>query len=689
VRRAVIIVAVVVAVTAAVLFVARRRSDERRGAATRLNLVLITVDTLRADRLGRGLTPNIDAVARGGTRFENARTTAPLTLPAHVTMMTGMTPPQHGVRLNGVVFKPHTPTLARVLRDEGYRTAAFVGAYVLDRRFGLAEGFEVYDDRVPRSPDLGAQLEAERPGVAVADAAITWLGTVQEPFFAWLHFYDPHAPYAPPAEFLAKAGGNAYHGEVAYADTQIGRVLDALRHRGFAERSIVAIAGDHGEALGEHGEQTHGMLAYDSTLRVPLVLAAPGTSPASVQHPVSLVDLAGTLLRAAGISAPDAMSSGSLLSRSEERDIYAESEYPRSAGWHPVAALADERWKLILSSEAELYDLQSDPQEIWNMAATMPSVAEAMSKRIGELSRPARPAASTIPPDAAERLRALGYVSGEPGSRTLDANAPNPARVVASWNAFETALSRLNAGGVENARAAAEALRTLSARHRESLVFHSTLARAVQQTSSNPSAALPIYRDALKRWPDDAALYHDLAVAARAAGEREEAMRAEQAALALDPEYPAALNGLGLLHVDAGRALDAATTFERAAKADPSNASYWTNLGNARRELGDVVGADAAYRRALDAEPKYADALNGIGVLLVQQRRPADAVSWFERALQHAPDLHEARLNLGIAYQESGQREKAAAVYRELLTRTPPQFERERQAAAELLRAVK
>ena len=665
------------------------RGREVPQPTARANVVLITIDTLRADRIGRGLTPNIDAVAQRGVRFLNARTTAPLTLPAHVTMMTGMTPPQHGVRQNGVVFKPQAPTLARVLRDEGYQTAAFVGAYVLDRRFGLADGFDHYDDRVPRNPDLGAQLEAERPGAAVADAALAWLTTAQEPFFAWVHFYDPHAPYTPPAEFLAKAGGNAYDGEVAYADVQAARVLQALRQRGLDQRSVVAIAGDHGEGLGEHGEQTHGMLAYDSTLRVPLLLAAPGTSPASVRDPVSLVDLAATLLRAAGVLPPDEMSRRDLLSRpTRDGDVYAESEYPRTAGWHPVAALAEKRWKLILSSEPELYDLQSDPQETRNVAASMTSVVDGMSKRIRELSRPSRPAASTIPADAAERLRALGYVSGGSGSRIVDANAPNPARVIASWNAFETALSRLNSGNAENARAAVAALRTLGERHPESLVFHSTLARAVQLSTSNPSAALAIYREAVKRWPNDAALYHDLAVAARAAGEGEEAMRAEQAALALDPEYPAALNGLGLLHVDRGRSADAATAFERAAEADPSNASYWTNLGNARRELGDVVGADAAYRRALDADPKYADALNGIGVLLVQQQRPADAVPWFERALLHAPQLHEARLNLGIAYQESGQREKAAAAYRELLATTPPEFKRERQAAARLLRGL-
>jgi arylsulfatase A-like enzyme/Flp pilus assembly protein TadD len=687
VKRAWVLIAVIAAVVVTVVFVAgRRQLSEPPREVDRPNIILITIDTLRADRLGRGLTPNIDALARAGARFENARTTSPLTLPSHVTMMTGMTPPQHSVRQNGVVFKPQAPTLARVLRDEGYQTAAFVGAYVLNRRFGLADGFDVYDDRVPRNPDLGARLEAERPGAAVADAALGWLTTAQEPFFAWVHFYDPHAPYMPPQEFAAKAGGNAYDAEVAYADAQVGRVLEALRQRGFDQRSIIAVAGDHGEGLGEHGEQTHGMLTYDSTLRVPLVLTARGVSPLSVRNPVSLIDLAGTLLNLAQVRHADGMSGQSLLSKtSTDRDVYAETEYPRTAGWHPIAALAEKRWKLVLSSEPELYDLQADPGETRNVATSMASLVEGMSKRIRELSRPGREPASAVPPDAAERLRALGYVSGG-SSRTVSANAPNPARVIASWNAFERALSQLNRGETLEAL---KVLETLIERHGESPVFYSIYARALARSRSSKTAGVSILREAVKRWPDDATLYHDLAVQAWAAGEAAEAMRAEQAALALDPQYPEALNGLGLLHADAGRHADAAAAFDRAAKGDPSNASYWTNLGNARRELGDVAGADAAYRRALEADPKYADALNGIGVLLVQQRRPADAVAWFERALQHAPDMHEARLNLGIAYQESGQREKAAATYRELLDKTPPDFKRERQAAAELLRSLK
>ncbi len=239
------------------------------------NVLLITIDTLRADRVWRGLTPALDELAARGTRFTAARSTAPLTLPSHVSIMTGTLPPDNGVRVNGAALAAR-PALARSFKDAGYQTGAFVGAYVLDRRFGLSGGFDTYDDRVQRDPSGAARLEAERRGDIVVDAALKWLGGRSgTPFFAWVHLYDPHAPYNPPQEFLAKAGGKPYDGEVAFADAQVGRLVDFLKSSGQIDRTIVVVTGDHGEGLGDNGEETHGMLAYDSTLRVPLIVVVP------------------------------------------------------------------------------------------------------------------------------------------------------------------------------------------------------------------------------------------------------------------------------------------------------------------------------------------------------------------------------------------------------------------------------
>jgi choline-sulfatase len=693
------------------------------------NVLLITIDTLRADRVGTGLMPAIDRLAASGVRFTGARAAAPLTLPSHATIHTGVLPPVHGVRENGAVLAGSHATIARALKGAGYDTAAFVGAFVLDRRFGLAGGFDAYDDQIPRDPNATERLEAERPAAVVVDRAIAWLeqrlttknprgpappdptnppdlSDPPAPFFVWLHLYDPHAPYAPPAEFRARTK-SAYDGEVAYADAQLQRLVDALRASGQLDRTVVVVAGDHGEGLGEHGERTHGMLLYDSTLRVPLAIAGPGIGAAIRDDAVSLADVAPTVLRAAGIATPEAVMGRDLLAwtgtmrgtgrsseigRTGRTELYAETEYPRVAGWSTVQALTDGRWKMIRAGAATaVYDLKHDPREEHDISAAQSGVAAAMATRAAAIHATAAAAAPAISAEAQERLRALGYVASS-ATAVPAANAPNPAARIASWNAFEDALTALS----ERRPGALPALKRLAGAAPDAPVFQSTYARALKE-AGQLQAALGVYRRAARRWPADPALLHDLAVAAREAASvtpvsgaaravREEAARAEQAALILDPNSAIAHNGLGLLAIDDNRPADAASSFERAAAADPNNASYWTNLGNARRALGDRGSAEQAYRKALAADARAADAANGLGVLLVEAGRPAEAAPLFERAIAAAPDLVEARLNLGIALQQSGQTARAAEEYRRVLAaRGSP---REKEAAAKLLAAL-
>ena len=683
----------------------------------------MTIDTLRADRVGAGVAPTLDALAASGLWFTGARTAAPLTLPSHTTIHTGLLPPQHGVRENGVgALAPEHPTVARLLKEAGYRTAAVVGAFVLDRRFGLAQGFDTYDDRIPRDPDAADRLEAERPARAVADRAIAWLTTtnprspststpqspIPNPFFLWIHFYDPHAPYVPPPEYAARTK-TPYDGEVAYADAELAAVLAALRAAGHLDRTLVIVAGDHGEGLGDHGERTHGMLLYESTLRVPLVIAAPtsmGVRPARIDAAVSLAEIAPTILRIAGVAPPASMKGRDLLRTSAATfDMYSETEYPRVAGWSPLQALSDGRWKMIRGRAAvEVYDLQSDPAEARNVAGTEQTIAAAMGARAAGIhDASARPDAHAVPPDVQERLRALGYVASSASVQPA-ADAPNPAASIAAWNDFEDALDALNSeerkggkgrGGGKDA-AAVDSLRRLAAAHPDAPVFQSTYARALKDAGRS-TEALEVYRRTARRWPADAAVMHDLAVAARdaaasaapaaAASLRDEASRADQAAIVIDPTSAVAVNGLGLLAIDGGRPADAVQAFERAAALDANNPSYWTNLGNARRAAGDRAGAEQAYRRALEVDAQAADAANGIGVLLVEAHRPGEAVAWFERALAAVPDLVDARLNLGIALQQTGDAARAADAYRQVLA-APPRYARERDAAAKLLAAL-
>jgi len=704
-------------------------------APPRPNVLLITIDTFRADRLGTGVAPAIDQLAASGISFTSARTAVPLTLPSHVTIHTGLLPPAHGVRENGIDTLASThQTVATLMKGAGYETAAFVGAFVLDHRFGLAQGFDTYDDQIPRDPNASDRLEAERPASIVIDHALTWLErrTPPAPFFLWIHLYDPHAPYNPPKEFLAE-GRTPYDGEIAYADSQVARLLDALRARGLLDRTLVAVAGDHGEGLGDHGERTHGMLVYDSTLRVPLVIAAPGRSAATRDEPVSLADLAPTILRAAGIAPPDVMKGRDLLQtvrlkadttetrkvdatgtrtadRTETRnsdhtgttrrdsgsvrlqpdlDLYSETEYPRVAGWSPLQALTDGRWMTIRAgSSTELYDLQRDPLEERDLSATQAAVAAAMAARAQLIHASAAASGSrAISPEAQERLRSLGYVASSVQAAPAP-DAPNPVKRISTWNDFEDALSALAAGRQD----APARLQRLAAASPDAPVMQTTYARALKD-AGNSQAALAVYRQAAKRWPTDAVLLHDLAVAARDAARtkgsnatklNDEAMRADQAALTLAPDSAPALNGLGLLAIDNGKPGDAVKSFEQAAALDSNNASYWTNLGNARRATGDRGGAEQAYRRALEVDARTADAANGLGVLLVEAGRPADAAPWFERAIAAAPDLVEARLNLGIALQQSGQTARASETYRQVLA-APTRFKRERDAAAKLL----
>jgi choline-sulfatase len=658
------------------------------------DVVLITVDTLRADRVGSALTPTINAIGARGARFLFARTTVPLTLPAHVSLMTGTLPPVNGVRLNGVHrFDGSLPTLARLFKEAGRDTAAVVGAFVLDRQFGLGDGFATYDDQIPRSPDAALRLEAERPASAVADRAIAWItsrpadnGQGRRPFFLWAHFYDPHTPYAPPADALARAGGKAYEGEVTYADAEIGRLLRAVTDSRRDGRTLIVVVGDHGESLGEHGERTHGMLVYDGALRIPLVVSGPGVPAGEHRQLVSLVDVAPTLLRLAGLGVPAGMQGRDLFTASgKPHEVYAETRYPQTMGWSPLFAIVEERWKVIAAEGGgeELYDLEHDQGERDNVASRRPEVVHASAARLSAIRRNEAAASASAPgAEAQERLRALGYVGTAPTKR-LPGTAPNPAAEIAAWVAFEDALERLSNGRPADA---VTSLAALSASHPQALVITTTYARTLSELGRHREA-LAIYLDAVRTWPDDTMIFHDLAVAAQRAGRRDEAIRAEQASLTLDPRNAAAHNGLGLLLIENNHVDEAMQAFERAVALDGSSVEYLTNLANAKRALGDRVGAEATYRAAVALDPLWANALNGLGVLLVESERALEAVPYLERAVGADPGLWDARINLGIAHQTVGQFTAAAAAYRAVLA-APSRYRRERRAAAELLASL-
>ena len=341
------------------------------------NLVLITIDTLRADRVGaygyaRARTPHIDALAARGVRFEHAFATAPITLPSHASLMTGRYPPGHGSRHNGIKVDDKVPTLAKALSAAGFTSGAFVSAFPLDRRFGLNDGFAAYDDKMPREGRKRA--ENERAGRLTVDQAIAWLRlTPPGPgnrLFLWVHLFEPHAPYGDPKS--GRPALDRYDDEIAESDVQVGRVIEALGPE--AASSLIVVAADHGEAFGEHGEVSHSLFVYDTTLRVPLIVAGPGTRPVVVTSPVSLVDVAPTVLRLLGVTPFDADGidlapsfGGAALAA---RELYAESFAPLlDFGWSPLRSLRRDSFKYIEAPKPELYNLSSDAGEASNIVA--------------------------------------------------------------------------------------------------------------------------------------------------------------------------------------------------------------------------------------------------------------------------------------------------------------------------------
>jgi arylsulfatase A-like enzyme/Tfp pilus assembly protein PilF len=687
------LVAAAVGVCLAAAGCARHAVERPAGDGGGHNLLLVTLDTVRADRLGAygyaaAETPVLDRLAREGVRFEQAIASAPLTLPSHATLLSGLLPPQHGLRNNGSgAFPAGHPTLAAELAAAGYRTAAFVGAFVLDRRFGLGRGFEIYDDEVPRP--TGAETESERPAREVVDRALAWLDAADpqaRPFFAWVHLYDAHAPYSPPEPYASRHPGRPYDAEIAAVDAEIGRLLELVERRGWSERTLVVVVGDHGEALGEHGELTHGLLLYEPTLRVPWLLRAPALLPAgwAIRRPVGLADLAPTAAALLGRAWPTAAAGRSLAADLRARrepapaDVYSETEYPRLFAWSALAALRRGDRKYIAAPRPELYELEADPDEGRDLAAGEPRAAAELARALRALRAPA--AAVLAPPPDSEtraRLASLGYVAGPAPAPT--ASPADPKDRVADFRRYEEAHWALAEGRVADA---VGALEPLVAGDPANPVFRGALAEARRRTGEHARAA-ELYRQAAAAAPADPQVWYNLALTLQEGGRPEDAAAALAESVRLDPARPEAWNALGVCRALLGESAAAQAAFARAVELDPRNAVAANNLGNALRELGRLAEAEAAYRQAIAAAPEYPEPLNGLGTLEVQRDRPAAAVGWFERSLALAPARHEARLNLAIALELLGERDRALAAYRDFLAASAddPHYAEQRRAA--------
>jgi tetratricopeptide (TPR) repeat protein len=632
------------------------------------SIVLITIDTLRADRVGAygagpGRTPTLDALAAEGVVIEDAWSSVPLTLPSHATILSGLEPPQHGVHDNGTyVFPPEPPTLATLLAARGYATGAFVGAYVLDRRFGLARGFAHYDDAIERRTSGTSLLESERRAEAVTAAAAAWIRGQAGPFLAWVHLYDPHAPYDPPPPFRERFEGRPYEGEVAYTDASLATVLAAARERA-RDRLVVLVTADHGEGLGDHGERTHGFFIYGATLRVPLIVSGAGVPRGERRAgPARSADILPTLLARAGIPAPPGLPGADLLEGPRPREGYAETLYPQTLGWAPLRGFRSGSLRLIDAPRPELYDLAADPGETHNRIAERPQDAERLRAALAAVRAGEREAAAA-PADAAtaERLRALGYVAGAaPGAIAADARDPKDALPL--WQRLEQANWAAARGDHE---AAVPVLRALLAEEPGNVAIKRALSTSLRRVGRAGEAA-----DLLGSADGDATTWHERALALTEAGRIDDALRSEDNARALNPLLPEVHNHIGVLQARKGRPDEALRSFDEAIRLDPNNVRAHTNRANALRAMGRAPEAREAYLAATRLAPDDADALNGLGVLAVQGGATDEAAQLFRRVLARDPSHAEARLNLAVAEASAGRADAARAELQQLL-RTP------------------
>jgi choline-sulfatase len=601
------------------------------------NVLLVTIDTLRADALGsyggRAATPALDRLARDGVRFDFAHAHAVVTLTSHASILTGRYPFQHGLRDNsGYRLPADARTVASLFRQAGYATGAFVSAFPLHSRFGLNGGFDVYDDRFGETRDPTEFVMPERPAAAVVPLARAWIGRHQaDRWFAWVHVFDPHAPYRPPPPFDAQYAANPYDGEVAATDAALLPLFDDVRAA--SRPTLVVVTSDHGEALGDHGEASHGLFAYESTLRVPLIIAemasgnrVDGGEVSGV--PVRHVDVLPTMLDAAGVPIPPDLAGRSFLPAAERsgtaqpRVSYFEAMGGMlSRGWAPLAGALVDRDKFIDLPLPERYDLAADAAETTNLIGRDPGRDRTLASVLNNFgaTRPAGRLAEDA--DTAARLRALGYVSGSPVAKLRFTDADDPKRLVTLDDDVHRAVEAFVAG--------------------------------------RPFDSEAIYRQIIDRRPDMAIAYRHLAFLYARRGDRSGAIVLLRRAVQAGVTDPRVLTLLGEYLADSGRTAQAIEVLEPLSRALDADADVLNTLGIAYAQAGRRDAARRTFERVLTINPGSSVPLENLGMLALEQGDLPAARARFEGAVAVDPRSSRAHSGLGVVLQRSGDRDRA------------------------------
>lgn len=712
------------------------------------NVLLITLDTTRADRIGcygyeKAVTPGLDALAQRGTLFEQTFCQVPITLPSHATILTGKYPRQHGISHNGRErLASDQITLAHLARDAGYKTGAFVAAFVLDARFGLGQAFDVYADDMETNDRSNNPLEWEQPANVVTDRALTWLETVKStPFFCWVHYFDPHDPYAPPADFK-NVGADPYDGEIAFMDSQLRRLTDWLAKSGLEDSTLVVVVGDHGESFGEHKEVGHTLFLYDTNIHVPMIFAHPKLIETGhrVSTVVETLDVFSTIAELQNWKVPQGVAGRSLVPALQGKQLdpgraYSESLYGmRTYGWCEQRSLTTDRWKYISSVKPELYDRKADPGEIKNLVDEHPDRAREFRDSLRQMFE-AMPIGTADGAEfdlrAEQALRDIGYVGGSPltSNDFLSEDKPDPKENLDILKLLTLARKATRAGEHE---VAVFHLLNIKDRAPESSEIQSlfgvallnlydkqaerlngvgdfmllekavdAFGRTIELDPKNEMAMAALgdvfvrqkkYEDAIRQYrrvleggspyPE---IHLQLAAALRAAGKPQQAIEEWKRAIELAPESADAYYQLGSFHLEMGHHNEAIRYLHDAVRFNHENARAHYNLGLALFNLQQFEAAATEFKIASQLDPDHGDAAINLGIAQFEAGQIGPAQGTLMQASQNPKTAAEAFYNLGVMMEKQNRPRMAMGFYDKACLLKPDHLQAVHRAVALLL----
>jgi len=664
------------------------------------NVLLITIDTLRFDRVGildprYVKTPNLDALAEKSLIFSRAFAHNPVTLPSHTNILTGATPLYHGISDNtGFRLDKKFLTIPQYLRRYGYRTAAFIGAFPLDSRFGLDQGFDLYDDY------YGTRNErefffVERPAEKVIAPAMAWIGKQTQKWFGWIHLFDPHQPYLPPSPFKEKYANDLYSGEVAYVDAQLGLLFDFLRGKRLLEKTMIILTADHGEALGEKGEDTHSYFAYNNTIHVPLFVYIPGHKPETFVKNVCHADIFPTICAVLGLKPPPHLQGESLLAVMAAKgrkspEIYFESLTAYlNRDWAPLRGMISGNTKFIDLPIKEVYNLENDMDEERNLAGNskIGPLQDTLNRLMRKLKNPlAAGRENRLDPETQKRLKSLGYISASrPGQRKKQYTEQDDLKTLLPLQSkLLDGVAQFQTGDFPGAEKTIRAVISAS----PSFILAYTHLASMYKEMGKSNAAVQILEQGLEKNPGDILLLAKLGIVLADSGNWQRAIPILELCVRKEDFDPEKFNFLGIAYYHGGDFAKALQSYDRALELDRDNAAVYSNIGGVhlalflrKRQEQELVQTERNFKKALEIDPKLFSACNGLGVTYRKTGRNAEAIAYWRKALAIKPDFDLALINLGITLLEENRAEEALDCflhYREKFYHKIPVSERQR-----------